>query len=90
MSFPHHVESGEIRVQPSFADMLLVKRLGGRFRGSLWRWPATPANARMLRGNLRGRETTPEFDALAGPVAAAVEKHFAETPAAEVVANAKA
>ena len=84
------VESGEIRVQPSFVDMLLVHRLGGKFRGSLWRWPATPANARMLRAKLRAVEATAEFDALVGPIAAAVEKHFAETPAAEVVANAEA
>jgi len=84
------VESGEIRVQPSFVDMLLVHRLGGKFRGSLWRWPATPANARMLRAKLRAVEATAEFDALVGPIAAAVEKHFAETPPAEVVANAQA
>ena len=84
------VEAGEIRVQPSFADMLLVKRLGGRFRGSLWRWPATPANARMLRAKLRAVEATAEFDALVGPMAAAVEKHFETTPPEEVVANAEA
>jgi SNF2 family DNA or RNA helicase len=83
------VEAGEIRVQPSFAAMVLVKRLGGRFRGARWWWPATPANARLLRSKLGEVEATPEFDALAGPVAAAVEKHFDSTPAATVVANAE-
>jgi SNF2 family DNA or RNA helicase len=83
------VEAGEIRVQPSFVDMLLVKRLGGRFRGSLWRWPATPANARLLRTKLRAVEATAEFDALIGPITAAVERHFVETPAAQVVVNAE-
>ena len=37
------VESGQIRVLPSFADMLVVQRLGGRFAGASrrWIWPAT-------------------------------------------------
>ena len=83
------VEAGEIRVQPSFADMVLVKRLGGKFRGSAWRWPATSANARMLRGKLRAVEATAEFEALVGPVAVVVESHFATTPPAQVVANAE-
>jgi len=76
-------------VQPSFADMVLVKRLGGKFRGSAWRWRATSANARMLRRKLRAVEATAEFEALAGAVAAAVENHFAATPPAQVVANAE-
>jgi len=83
------IEAGEIRVQPSFADMVLVKRLGGKFRGSAWRWRATSANARMLRRKLRAVEATAEFEALAGAVAAAVENHFAATPPAQVVANAE-
>lgn len=76
-------------MQPSFADMVLVKRLGGKFRGSAWRWRATSANARMLRRKLRAVEATAEFEALAGAVAAAVENHFAATPPAQVVANAE-
>ena len=84
------VEAGEICVQPSFADMLLVKRLGGRFRGSLWRWPATPANARLLRARLRAVEATAEFAALIGPMAAAVQQHFETTTPEEVVLNAEA
>ncbi len=60
------VESGEIRVQPSFADMLVVGRLGGRFRSArgTWFWPATRANAELLSRSLRCLRTTPEFDAL--------------------------
>lgn len=60
------VESGRIRVQPSFADMLLVQRLGGRFNRtvSAWEWPATQANASRLQSALHAIRTTPEFEAL--------------------------
>jgi hypothetical protein len=60
------VESGQIRVLASFADMLLVQRLGGRFLGAsrAWVWPATPENARLLQSKLRAIRTTPEFDSL--------------------------
>ena len=62
------VESGQIRVLPSFADMLAVQRLGGRFAGASrrWVWPATHANAMLLWKHLRQARTTPEFAALLG------------------------
>jgi SNF2 family DNA or RNA helicase len=84
------VEGREIHVQPSFTDSMAIHKFGGRFSGSRWRWPATPANARMLRARLHDVRTTPEFDALLGPVARAVEQHFVETPAEVVVENAQA
>ncbi len=60
------VESSLILVLPSFADMLVVARLGGRFLGASrkWAWPATHANAVLLSKRLRRPRTTPEFDAL--------------------------
>ncbi len=63
------VESGQIRVLPSFADLVVIQRLGGRFAGSsrAWIWPATPQNARLLQSRLRKILTTPEFDALLAP-----------------------
>jgi SNF2 family DNA or RNA helicase len=72
MSATHvSVESGQIRVLPSFADMLVVQRLGGRFLGASrkWVWPATHANAVLLAKHLRQPRTTPEFDALLVPPA---------------------
>ena len=63
------VESGEIRVLPSFADLLVVGRLGGRFAGASrrWIWPATHKNAVLLSKGLRQPRTSPEFDALLVP-----------------------
>lgn len=60
------VESGQIHVLASFADMLVVGRLGGRFAGASrqWIWPATHKNAILLQSQLRAIRTTPEFDAL--------------------------
>lgn len=60
------VNAGRIRVQPSFADMLLVQRLGGRFSGvsRAWEWPATEANARKLKIKLHTIRTTDEFETL--------------------------
>ena len=65
------IDSGQIYVLPSFADMLLVGRLGGRFAGASrrWIWPATHANAMLLWKHLRQAETTPEFAALLVPPA---------------------
>jgi SNF2 family DNA or RNA helicase len=61
------VESGRIMVQPSFADMLVCQRLGGRFRQATraWEWPATETNARRLKAKLHTVRMTPEFVALA-------------------------
>jgi integrase len=75
------VESGQIRVLPSFADMLIVARLGGRFAGASrrWIWPATHKNAVLLSKRLRQPRTTPEFDALLVPPEPQPE---AEAPAA--------
>ena len=75
------VESGQIRVLPSFADMLIVGRLGGRFAGASrrWIWPATHKNAVLLSKRLRQPRTTPEFDALLVPPEPQPE---AEAPAA--------
>ena len=75
------VESGQIRVLPSFADMLIVGRLGGRFAGASrrWVWPATHRNAVLLSKRLRQPRTTPEFDALLVPPEPQPE---AEAPAA--------
>ncbi len=63
------VESGQIRVLASFADMLVVQRLGGRFTGASrrWIWPATHANALLLWTHLRQASVTPEFAALLVP-----------------------
>ena len=75
------VESGQIWVLPSFADMLIVGRLGGRFAGASrrWIWPATHKNAVLLSKHLRAARTTPEFDALLVPPEPQPE---AEAPAA--------
>ena len=84
------IEGSEIHVKPSFVDSMLIHKLGGRFNGSRgWRWPATAANARMLRSRLHDVRTSPEFEALLGPVAQSVAQHFAETPAEVVVENAQ-
>ena len=60
------VDAGQIRVLPSFADLLVVQRLGGRFSGAsgAWLWPATAENARRLKTKLRGIQATPEFESL--------------------------
>jgi hypothetical protein len=64
------VESGQIRVLPSFADMLVCQRigrhLGGHFNAGTraWLFLATPENARLLCDRLRTVRTTPEVDAL--------------------------
>ena len=60
------VGSERIRIQPSFADLLRVQRLGGRFNTAAhaWEWPATHDNALRLHAALRALRTTPEFDAL--------------------------
>jgi SNF2 family DNA or RNA helicase len=62
------VESGSIRVQPSFADMVTCVRLGGRFSpskdGQAFVFPATTDVARLMRTAFRAIRTTPEFDAL--------------------------
>jgi SNF2 family DNA or RNA helicase len=89
------VESGEILVQPSFADVLLCQGLGGRFSGRGWRFPATRDAARLLHRTLHAINGTPEFYSLlpANPAAAEmlalVDEHFARTPPEEVVANAQ-
>ena len=60
------VDAGQIHVRPSFADLLLVQRLGGQFSGAARAWllPATEANARLLTTKLRTMRATPEFDSL--------------------------
>lgn len=85
------VESGSIRVAPSFANMLICARLGGRFsrKDGAYIFPATSECARLLRAELRAIHTTSEFEALFSPVAQTVEEHFAATPAELVVANAE-
>ncbi len=49
------IEADYIRVLPSFADMLIVQRLGGRLTGArhAWAWPATRENAALLYMHLR-------------------------------------
>ena len=89
------VESGEILVQPSFADVLLCQGLGGRFGGRGWRFPATRDAARLLHSTLHAINGTPEFYDLlpvnpaAAEMLALVDDHFARTPPEEVVANAQ-
>jgi hypothetical protein len=86
------VAKGHIVVEPSFADSLLCPKPGGRWdvRARAYVFPATEAQARMLRARLRGLRTTVAFDALLGPVAAAVREHFDNTPPEQVVANVEA
>lgn len=70
------VESGSIRVQPSFADMVTCVRLGGRFSpskdGQAFVFPATSDCARLLHTAFRAIRTTPEFDALVSGTGALV------------------
>jgi SNF2 family DNA or RNA helicase len=85
------VETGMIRVQPSFSDLVVVQRLGGRFSGAsrAWLWPATGDNALRLKAKLRAPQTTPEFDALLPgdkPKATAPEVLSAVAPEPVVVA----
>jgi SNF2 family DNA or RNA helicase len=63
------VDAGHIGVRPSFADLLILQRLGGRFSGAsqLWLFPATHQNAVLLWKHLRAAQTTPELAALLAP-----------------------
>src|SRR5689334_17899809 len=97
------VEAGSIVLRPSFAHTLLCPKLGGRWdgRAGVYRFPASVAQAGLLRDWLKGMQTTASFDDLvlgmgtgktlvASTIAAAVQEHFEKTPPAEVVANARA
>jgi len=84
------VVAGRILLRPSFADLLLCQQFGKRAASRAWEFAATPENARILRRRFRNLQTTPAFDALTSPVAAAVQQHFAATPPEQVVANAEA
>jgi SNF2 family DNA or RNA helicase len=86
------VVAGRILLRPSFADLLMCQRLGERFRAAsrAWEFAATADNARLIRNRFRDIRTTPEFDALLSPVAAAVGDHFAVTSSEQLVTNAEA
>ena len=60
------IEGGEIRVAPSFGDLVVCGRLGGRYRAAnqSWGFPATQRNARRLRAAFRAVHSTPEFELL--------------------------
>ena len=85
------VVAGRILLRPSFVDLLLCQRLGERFRAGsrAWEFAATSDNARLIRNRFGELRTTPEFDALLSPVAAAVHNHFATTPAEALLAAAE-
>ena len=77
------IVAGKILLRPSFADLLLCQRLGKRATSRAWEFAATPDNARLIRNRFRDLGTTPEFDALLGPVAATVHEPVASPSVAE-------
>ena len=60
------IEGGKIRVVPSFGDLVVCGRLGGRYvpAARAWVFAATEQNARRLRAALRRLQATPEFEML--------------------------
>jgi hypothetical protein len=60
------IAGGQIRVAPSFGDLVVCGRLGGRYvpAAHVWIFPATQQNARRLRASLRALLATPEFESL--------------------------
>jgi SNF2 family DNA or RNA helicase len=81
------VESGEIKVVASMADLLVCQRLGGRFTSAsqCWVWPATPENAALLGKHLRAAQATPEFQALLALPPKPYPDAPTSAPSAEVV-----
>jgi SNF2 family DNA or RNA helicase len=60
------IEGGKIRVVPSFGDLVVCGRLGGRYvpAARAWVFAATEKNARRLRAALRKLQASPEFEIL--------------------------
>ena len=67
------IAAGRILVRPSFADLLVCPRVGGKwdFAVGAWTFPATEEFARLLQNKLRGLRAGSDFEKLIPPATTA-------------------